>query len=166
MRESAQPVRIAPARTESEFALARGLFEEYAARLGVDLCFQGFSAELTVLDEMYAPPTGCLLLAWLGDAAVGDAPVGCAGVRKLSGELCEMKRLYVRNEFRGLAIGRRLAVQLLAQARELGYRRMVLDTLEGMSEARRLYASLGFRECASYYDNPLAGVKYMELDLA
>src|SRR5215469_7795179 len=138
MQPSAQPVRIEPARTPSEFALARGLFEEYAARLGVDLCFQGFGAELTTLDKMYAPPSGCLLLAWLGEAAVG-----CAGVRKLSGARCEMKRLYVRDEFRGLGIGRKLALQLLAQARELGYTRMVLDTLEGMSEARRLYASLG-----------------------
>lgn len=160
MRESAQPVRIDPARTESEFAIARGLFEEYAARLGVDLCFQGFGAELTALDTMYASPTGCLLLARLDDTAVG-----CAGVRKLSGERCEMKRLYVRDGLRGLGIGRKLAVRLLAMARELGYRSMVLDTLEGMSEARGLYRSLGFRECAPYYDNPLAGVVYMELDL-
>ena len=159
-RDSAEPVRIEPARTAAEFALARGLFEEYAARLGVDLCFQGFGAELTALDTMYAPPTGCLLLAWRGDVAVG-----CAGVRKLSGELCEMKRLYLRDDLRGLGIGRKLAERLLAQARALGYGRMVLDTLEGMSEARGLYASLGFRECAPYYDNPLAGVVYMELDL-
>ena len=160
MKDSAQPVRIEPARSESELAIARGLFEEYAARLGVDLCFQGFSAELMMLDTMYAAPTGCLLLAWLGDAAAG-----CAGVRRLSGELCEMKRLYVRDGYRGLGVGRKLAVQLLARARELGYRSMVLDTLEGMREARGLYASLGFRECAPYYDNPLAGVVYMQLDL-
>jgi ribosomal protein S18 acetylase RimI-like enzyme len=76
-----------------------------------------------------------------------------------------MKRLYVRDGLRGLGIGRKLALRLLATARELGYRSMVLDTLEGMSEARGLYASLGFRECSPYYDNPLAGVVYMELDL-
>jgi GNAT superfamily N-acetyltransferase len=160
MRADAQRVRIEPARTEAEFTLARGLFEEYAAQLGIDLCFQGFTAELTALDKMYGPPTGCLLLAWLGDAAVG-----CAGVRKLSGEVCEMKRLYIRDDLRGLGTGRELVVQLLAHARELGYRKMVLDTLEGMSRARGLYASLGFRECAPYYDNPLARVVYMELDL-
>ena len=160
MRESARLVRIEPARTELEFALARSLFEEYAARLGVDLCFQGFDAELAALHKMYAPPSGCLLLAWLADATLG-----CAGVRELSGGRCEMKRLYVRDGYRGFGVGRKLAVQLLAQARELGYASMVLDTLEGMSEARRLYASLGFRECAPYYDNPLAGVMYMELDL-
>ena len=154
-------MRIAPARTESEFSIARGLFEEYAARLGVDLCFQGFSAELTALDAMYAPPSGSLLLAWLGDAAVG-----CAGVRNLSATICEMKRLYVRDGYRGLGIGRELAVELLAQARALGYERMMLDTLEGMGAARGLYASLGFRECAPYYDNPLAGVVYMALDLS
>ncbi len=161
MQVRARPIRIEAARAESDFAIARSLFEEYAARLGVDLCFQGFSAELTALDTMYAPPTGCLLLARLGDAVAG-----CVGVRKLSGELCEMKRLYVRDEYRGLGIGRKLAVQLLARARELGYRSMVLDTLEGMSEARGLYASLGFRECEPYYVNPLAGVVYMEINLA
>lgn len=154
-------VRIEPAQTEADFSIARGLFEEYAARLGVDLCFQGFSAELRMLDTMYAPPGGALLLAWIGGAAVG-----CGGVRKLSESVCEMKRLYVRDEQRGVGIGRQIAVQLLARARALGYRRMVLDTLERMSAARGLYASFGFRECAPYYDNPLQGVVYMELDLS
>ncbi|MGH8217916.1 MAG: GNAT family N-acetyltransferase [Steroidobacteraceae bacterium] len=153
--------RIEPARTQADFSITRELFEEYAARLGVDLCFQGFNTELTTLDTMYAPPQGCLLLAWRGDAGVG-----CVGVRKLSATVCEMKRLYVRDGLRGLGVGRQLAVQILAQARELGYSRMVLDTLEGMSEARGLYASLGFRECAPYYDNPLAAVVYMALDLS
>jgi putative acetyltransferase len=155
-----EPPRIARARTGSEFAIARGLFEEYAARLGVDLCLQGFSAELTRLDAMYAPPAGCLLLAWLGDEAVG-----CAGLRRLSASVCEMKRLYVRDRVRGRGFGRQLAAQLLAQARELGYRSMVLDTLAGMREARGLYESLGFRACGPYYENPLPGVVYMGLDL-
>lgn len=154
-------VRLAAARSQEEFAIARGLFEEYAARLGVDLCFQGFGSELKMLESMYATPEGCLILVWLGDAAVG-----CGGVRRRSGEECEMKRLYVRDELRGLGIGRRLAEALLERARQLGYRRMVLDTLEGMAEARRLYESLGFRACAPYYDNPLSGVVYMEFDLA
>lgn len=161
MPESAKLTRIEPARTDSQFSLARGLFEEYAARLGVDLCFQGFSAELRKLDTMYAPPQGVLLLAWQDDAAIG-----CVGVRRVSDSVCEMKRLYVRDESRGCGIGRQLARELLARARNLGYRRMVLDTLQEMCEARGLYASLGFSECAPYYDNPLSGVVYMAVDLA
>lgn len=153
-------VRIESAQTDADFSVARGLFEEYAAWLGVDLCFQGFSAELRTLDTMYSPPNGSLLLAWIDDAAVG-----CAAFRKLSEPICEMKRLYVRDAQRGCGIGRQLAVSVLARARELGYRRMVLDTLEGMTAARGLYRSLGFRECAAYYDNPLEGVVYMGLDL-
>jgi putative acetyltransferase len=155
-----EPARISRAQHAAEFRTARELFEEYAAQLGVDLCFQGFGAELDQLATMYGPPAGCLLLARLG-----GQPVGCAGVRALGPGDCEMKRLYVREEARGRGIGRRLAVDLIEAARQLGYERMVLDTLDGMTGARSLYASLGFRECAPYYLNPLPGVRYMELSL-
>jgi putative acetyltransferase len=160
MRSDVPPLRITQARSAPHYALARELFHEYAARLGVDLCFQGFGSELEILDTMYGPPAGCLLLAWLE-----DAPVGCVGVRRLSPTECEMKRLYVRDGLRGRGCGRRLAVEIIGRARELGYERMVLDTLEPMTEARRLYASLGFRECAPYYPNPLPGVRYLELNV-
>ena len=151
---------IVAARSDADFAAARGLFEEYAAQLGIDLCFQGFAAELSNLPAMYGPPGGRLLLARLGDDFAA-----CVGVRPLSGGTCEMKRLYARDCARGRGLGRTMAIAAIAAARELGYARMVLDTLGSMSAARALYASLGFRETVPYYANPIADAKYLELDL-
>jgi predicted N-acetyltransferase YhbS len=135
-------VELHTARAPADYAAARRLFLEYAAGLGVDLCFQGFAEELDHLPQMYGPPAGCLILA-----RVGQEVVGCVGVRRFSADTCEMKRLYVREVARGGGLGRRLAQ-------------------ESVAAARHLYAALGFRETAAYYANPLAGVKYYELDLA
>lgn len=144
-----------------DFEAAALLFREYAAALGVDLCFQNFDAELQQLSRMYGRPSGCLLLV-----LDGDNPVGCGALRKLSDGICEMKRLYVRSEARGAKLGRRMAERLVANARALGYRAMRLDTLQHMTAAQGLYRSLGFREIAAYYDNPLTNSVYLELDLA
>ncbi len=151
---------ISPASSSADFATARRVFEEYAAQLGIDLCFQGFAAELEALPTIYGPPTGCLVLARRGDAAVA-----CGGLRRLEDGVCEMKRLYVQPSARGAGLGRRLALALIAEARSLGYARMVLDTLPAMAGAQALYRSLGFRETAPYYRNPEPGAIYMALSI-
>ena len=151
---------IAGAAAPGEIDAVRALFREYADWLGVDLCFQGFDAELATLPGKYAPPDGRLLLARDGAAAVG-----CIGLRRVDATTGEVKRLYVRPAARGQGLGGELARRVVTAAREIGYRRLVLDTLEPMAEARRLYGSLGFRAIPAYYANPLSGVIYMELVL-
>jgi GNAT superfamily N-acetyltransferase len=163
------------ARSQHDIELARELFLEYARWLRVDLCFQGFEEEVATLPGAYAPPHGCLLLAGALDAAFGcialrplDAGSGCGRVapaRPADALTAEVKRLYVQPARRGEGWGQRLAQALLEEARAIGCRELKLDTLEWMSAARLLYSSLGFRECAPYYDNPLPGVVYMSLEL-
>lgn len=143
----------------AQIVQARELFLEYAKSLGFSLCFQNFDQELANLPGEYAPPAGRLLLA------VFDHQVaGCVALHKLEDGICEMKRLYLRPQFRGKGLGRVLADRIIAQARELGYTRMRLDTVEPvMKDAVAMYRRIGFREIAPYCNNPIAGALYMEL---
>jgi len=144
----------------SDADAVRDLFLEYGESLAFNTCFGGLDQELATLPGDYAPPRGCLLLAKEG----GDA-AGCVGVRPLDESGCEMKRLFVRPRYRRAGLGRRLADTAITRARAMGYRRMFLDTLPTMLEARALYASLGFRPCAPYYDNSCVVSDCFELDL-
>jgi len=153
--------RIVPASTPEDMASTREIFREYQQALGVDLCFQGFEAELATLPGKYAPPDGRLFLAKRGDALAGSI-----ALRRLDGESGEVKRLYVRPAYRGLGLGPMLARAVIDAARAIGYRRLVLDTLADMTAARALYQALGFREIGPYYENPLPGAIYMALELA
>lgn len=154
-------LKLIPAGDAEHVAEVRGLFQEYEAATGVDLCFQGFERELAGLPGDYAPPDGRLFLA-----EVGGRLAGCIALRKLSDGVCEMKRLYVRPGFRGLRVGRALAERLIEEARAAGYGRMRLDTLPSMGEAIGLYRSLGFVEIEPYRFNPVGGTHYFELRLS
>jgi GNAT superfamily N-acetyltransferase len=151
---------ISQATTPGEIALARALFEEYASWLGLDLSFQGFALELRGLPGLYAPPRGRLLLAWAGGQVAGGV-----ALRPLGVGACEMKRLFVRPDFRGQGLGLLLAERLIGEARAIGYQTMRLDTLPAMQSAIRLYEALGFVRCAAYYETPLPDTVFMELRL-
>jgi ribosomal protein S18 acetylase RimI-like enzyme len=139
----------------------RALFLEYASSLGFSLCFQGFDEELRALPGMYAPPRGRLLL----DVQDGE-PAGCVGLHEWSGDAAEMKRLYVRPQFRGRGLARALTLVALAEARAIGYRTVRLDTIVAtMQPAIALYRDLGFREITPYRENPIPGALYLELML-
>jgi len=152
---------VAQAQSPAQIAQARELFLEYAQSLGFSLCFQNFDQELAALPGDYAPPDGRLLLA-----TYEDQLAGCVALHKLAPEVCEMKRLYLRPEFRGKGLGRCLTDQIIAEARHMGYKRMRLDTVEPvMKDAVAMYRKIGFREIEPYRSNPIAGALYMELQL-
>ena len=152
---------LCEALSAEQIAATRELFLEYARSLSFSLCFQSFEKELAELPGDYAPPAGRLYLA----SHEGEA-AGCIALHPLSSGICEMKRLYVRPQFRGKGLGRILAERVVADAREIGYKRLRLDTVEPlMRDAVQLYRKLGFREVAPYRENPIAGALHMELEL-
>lgn len=142
-------------------AVARALVQEYIDSLNIDLSFENVERELAEFPTAYAHPRGALFVAF-----VGKKPAGVVALRRISKKTCEMKRLYVREEFRGKGVGRALAQLSIQEATRLGYTRMRLDTLSTMKEAIGLYCSLGFREIAPYLSNPISGATFMELPLA
>jgi len=174
--------RFVEAPSGPNLEVVRTLFREYAAGIGISLCFQGFEEELAGLPGRYASPGGCILLAVADADALGGAPspqdgdgnpghenktaAGCVALRPLDEPgICEMKRLYVRPQYRGMKLGWMLARAVIEKARAAGYRAMRLDTLPSMAGAMAMYEKLGFVDIAPYCHNPHQGVRYMELAL-
>ena len=154
-------MKLIQAQTAEQIDAARRLFREYADWLQIDLCFQNFEPELAELPGDYVPPDGRLLLAYDNSEVAG-----CIAVRRLDARTCEMKRLFVREQFRGQWLGRQLITAIIEEAKQIGYERMRLDTLPPkMNDAIALYRSYGFREIAPYYNNPVPGALFLELDL-
>jgi ribosomal protein S18 acetylase RimI-like enzyme len=153
-------LRIAEAASPADLDTVRALLREYHALIGVDLCFQGFEAELRELPGAYAPPGGRLLIA-----VQDGTPAGCVALRPQGDARCELKRLFVRPGNRGLGIGRALTDRIVDEARAIGYDQIVLDTLPSMAAAQQLYEELGFREIAPYCVNPIAGTRYLGKNL-
>ena len=147
--------------TDAQVAAVRALVREYAAWINVDLCFQEIDAEIDGLPGKYAAAHGGVLLLALN----GTQAAGCVALRALEPGVCEMKRLWVRDAFRGAHLGELLARTILQRAADLGYSSIRLDTLAHMTRAQRLYAQLGFREIPAYYDNPIPGTIYLEKTL-
>jgi putative acetyltransferase len=161
MKAQFEAMNLKQVGSDEEVKQARELFEEYAGWLGFNLCFQNFDKELAELPGDYTPPGGRLLLA-----VENDLVAGCVALRKIGEGTGEMKRLYVRPEFRGRGLGRRLTETIIEAARESGYERLRLDTLPGkMDQAIAMYRSLGFKAIEPYYNNPYDDAAYMELIL-
>jgi ribosomal protein S18 acetylase RimI-like enzyme len=152
---------IFQAETAEQIEDVRVIFREYEAWLGLDLCFQGFEDELLKLPGRYTRPDGRLFLA-----SVDEKLAGCIALRKLEDDICEMKRLYLRDEFRGVGLGNTMIERLIEKARAIGYSKMLLDTYpQKMGKAVKLYESHGFTVIPPYYDNPHEGVLFMQLNL-
>lgn len=155
------PITIVSAENQEEAAAARELFLEYATAIGVDLEYQGFTAELAALPSPYMPPDGALLIA-----RINDEMAGCVALRRIDRQTGEMKRLYVKPAFRSWGLGRHLIGEIIQVARRAGYSTLRLDTLPGMAAAQALYRSIGFSEIPAYNRTHLPGTRFYELKLA
>jgi ribosomal protein S18 acetylase RimI-like enzyme len=154
-------MKLIQATSNEQIETARELFNEYAAELAINMCFQNFDQELKTLPGKYTPPDGRLLIAYTDEELAG-----CIALRKLDDRTCEMKRLFIRPKFRGKGYGRKMIDSLIEQERDIGYERMWLDSLPGkMDAAIALYRQLGFKDIPAYYDNPLEGAVYLERTL-
>jgi putative acetyltransferase len=151
------PINYHVARTTGDFQMGKTLFEEYARSLDFDLSFQNFSAELETIHQQYQSPGGGLILA-----LDQGQPIGCVGVRRLEPEIAELKRMYVRDAYRGRKIGITLLQQAIDLTRALGYKKLRLDTLDTMAAAQSLYRGFGFMPIPPYRFNPIPGTVYME----
>ena len=143
--------------TTDQFNDAISLFQEYANSLNISLAFQNFDEELNIINSMYGSPTGCLLLVY-----DNELPIACAAYRKIGEDICELKRMYIKPNYRRKGIGQEMMNILCTRAKLNGYSLMRLDTLDSMTPAIKLYSNNGFYTINAYYHNPNEGVVYME----
>jgi len=153
--------KLIEAKSTKDFKTAVQLFKEYASQIGVDLEFQDFNKEIENIESQYSRPKGILFVA-RNDK---NAPLGCFAIRELKARICELKRMYLKKEARGLGIGRKMLDESIEIGKELGYKKMRLDTLPEMHAAITLYQKAGFYEIAPYRFNPIKGSKYFEIEL-
>ena len=151
---------INTAKDTEEFSEAKKLILEYVEWLGIDLCFQNFDYEINHLQEMYSEPNGGLVLA-----TIDNKVIGVAGIRKFENKDCELKRMYVKEEYRGTGIGRKILEYAIELAKKLNYDKIKLDTHESMKPAIKLYMEYGFKEIQQYRYNPVESVRFFELNL-
>lgn len=154
-------IKLTEAKSPDEFKIAIDLFKEYAIQIGVNLEFQNFSNEIENIESQYSRPKGVLFLA----NQEGNFPLGCCAIRELKDTICELKRMYLRKEGRGLGVGKQMLSKAIETARQMGYRKMRLDTLPSMTAAISLYQSVGFYDIEPYRYNPIPGTRYFEIDL-
>lgn len=151
---------VVPVTSDGDIAAVRQLFEEYSASLAVDLTLQHIDHEMSSLPGSYSPPRGALFLA-----RADGSPAGCIGLRPFSESVGELKRLYLRPAFRGRGLARALVSGAIAAAKGIGYRALVLDSLDSMPAAISLYKSFGFEHTEPYWPNPFPNVQYFRLSL-
>ena len=154
-------ITLKEARSEKEYGVAIDLFKEYASQIGIDLSFQNFDKELIEIEKQYSRPNGIIFIAFDED----ENPMGCFGVRKLTTSICELKRMYLKKEVRGMGIGKKLLLKAIEIGKELNYKAMRLDTLSKIKSAIGLYTKMGFYEIDSYRFNPFEEAKYFEIQL-
>ncbi|KAL9620971.1 MAG: hypothetical protein Q9160_004489 [Pyrenula sp. 1 TL-2023] len=162
LEEAPKDFYITPVSTAKDLEDVIELVYDYANWLAIDLTFQGFDAEMLAMPGKYGPPSGELLLARHGAT---NEPMGCVGLRPLVDDVCEMKRLWVRDSARGTSVGRELVGEAIKAGKRLEYRRMRLDTLPRMAAAMKMYRTFGFVDIEPYYDTPQAGTRFLELEL-
>lgn len=155
------PIKFTEVKSKNEYEIAASLFKEYASQIVIDLEFQNFNKEVENLEDQYSRPEGVIYIIY----NLENLPIGCFGIRKLENSICELKRMYLKEDYRGLGFGKKMMEKAIEAGKEMRYQKMRLDTLSTMNTAIGLYKSVGFYEIESYCFNPIETAKYFEINL-
>ena len=154
-------IKLTEITSASDYDIASKLFKEYASQIVIDLEFQNFNKEVENLEDQYSRPEGVIYIIYNQE----NYPIGCFGIRKLDSSISELKRMYLKEGYRGLGFGKKMMEKAIEAGKEMGYKKMRLDTLSTMDAAIGLYKSVGFYEIESYCFNPIQTAKYFEINL-